>query len=103
MQSVAHDVGCSHAAPIQRVISTDAAGVADLLHVISQVYQASNHKQRRIEAWSVRLRELLRDELLESLPAKAIEEHAHRVAEKIEDPYTALAALTSLVKNSYGH
>jgi hypothetical protein len=49
------------------------------------------------------LRELLRDELLESLPAAAIDQHAARVAEKIEDPYTALAALTSLVKNSHGH
>jgi LAO/AO transport system kinase len=103
MQSVAHDVGVAKASPIRRVVSTDGAGVEDLMRVILDVHQARGSQSRDVAAWSSRLRELLRDELLESLPAAAIEEHAARVAEKIEDPYTALAALTSLVKNSHGH
>jgi LAO/AO transport system kinase len=103
MQSVAHDVGATTAAPIRRVVSTDGTGVEDLMRVIQDVHQARGSQSRNVAAWSVRLRELLRDELLESLPAAAIDQHAARVAEKIEDPYTALAALTSLVKNSHGH
>jgi len=103
MQSVAHDVGSSKPAPIRRVVATDGTGVDDLLQVIRAVYTDHGSQSRSVAAWSLRLCELLRDELLESLPEKAIEEHAARVAEKIEDPYTALAALTSLVKNSHGH
>ncbi len=34
-----------------------------------------------------------------SFPAGAINEHAKPVAEKIEDPYSALAALLRLVKD----
>jgi len=98
MQSVAHDVGCTHAAPIRRVVSTDGTGVEDLLAVIHQVYAAHGSQNRGVSAWSLRLRELLRDQLLASLPEAAIQQHAALVAEKIEDPYTALAALTSLVK-----
>jgi len=97
MQSVANDAGCSAAAPVRRVVSTDGTGVGDLLEVIHDVYQAGGHQNRDVAAWSLRLRELLRDQWVESLPADALEEHAGRVAAKIEDPYTALAALSSLV------
>jgi LAO/AO transport system kinase len=103
MQSVANDVGCTKAAPIRRVISTDGTGVHDLMKVIHDAYVAQGSQSRNVAAWSFRLRELLRDQLLESLPENAIEKQAARVAAKIEDPYTALAALTSLVKNSHGH
>jgi LAO/AO transport system kinase len=103
MQSVAHDVGATKAAPIRRVVATTGTGVDDLLQVIQDVYAVHGSQSRSIAAWSGRLRELLRDELLESLPTDAIEQHAARVAEKIEDPYSALAALTSLVKNSHEH
>jgi LAO/AO transport system kinase len=103
MQSVAHDAGCTHAAPIRRVVSTDGTGVEDLLEVIHQVYSVHGSQNRSVSAWSLRLRELLRDQLLASLPEAAIQQHAALVAEKIEDPYTALAALASLVKNNHGH
>ncbi len=103
MQSVAHDVGSSKAAPIRRIVSTDGRGVDDLMQVIHGLFAAHGGQSRGVAAWSFRLRELLRDALLESLPETAIEEHAARVAAKIEDPYTALAALASLVKNSHEH
>jgi LAO/AO transport system kinase len=103
MQSVAHDVGSSKAAPIRRIVSTDGRGVDDLMQVIHGLFAAHGSQSRGVAAWSFRLRELLRDALLESLPETAIEEHAARVAAKIEDPYTALAALASLVKNSHEH
>jgi LAO/AO transport system kinase len=103
MQSVASDAGSpAAAAPIRRIVSTDGTGIADLIDVIHTVHQA-RPAQARSAAWSFRLTEWLRDQLLASLPVNAIQQHAARVAEKIEDPYTALAALTSLVKNSHGH
>jgi LAO/AO transport system kinase len=103
MQSVAHEVGSSEAALIRRVVAADGTGVDDLMHAIQNVYQGRGSRSLSVASWSLRLRELLRDQLLESLPAKAIEEHAARVAAKIEDPYTALAGLTSLLGNSHEH
>jgi LAO/AO transport system kinase len=103
MQSVAHDVGTIKAAPIRRVVASDGMGVGDLLQVIHDLYAAHGSQSRHVAAWSLRLREWLRDELLASFPTDAIEEHAARVAEKIEDPYAALASLTRLVRNSHGH
>ena len=90
------------AAPIRRIVTATGAGVGDLLQVIHDVYAAYGNHSRSVAAWSGRLRELRRDELLESLPPDALEDHAGRVAEKIEDPYTALAALTRLVRKIHG-
>ncbi len=97
MQSVASDTGCQTAAPLQRVIASDGTGVADLIAVIEDMARARGSAGRSVAAWSFRLTEWLRDELLDRLPEDAINEHAKRVAEKIEDPYTALAELARLV------
>ena len=40
-----------------------------------------------------RLLEMLRENLLESIPPAALAEHAAQVAAKREDPYAAIAAL----------
>jgi LAO/AO transport system kinase len=85
-------------APVCRVVSTDGTGVGDLIQVIRDVYESHGPRSRSVESWSLRLTEMLRDQLLESLPAQAIEQHAERVAEKMEDPYSAVAALVCLVK-----
>jgi LAO/AO transport system kinase len=103
MQSVANDAGNPTAAPVRRVTSIDGTGVEDLLQVIHQLAQTTGTKSRNAATWSLRLTELLREELLESLPTDAIHQHAARVAEKMEDPYTALAALTALAKNRHAH
>jgi len=103
MQSVANDAGNPTAAPVRRVTSIDGTGVEDLLQVIHQLAQTSGTKSRNAATWSLRLTELLREELLESLPTDAIHQHAARVAEKMEDPYAALAALTALAKNRHAH
>jgi len=100
MQSVASDAGCTNAAPVRRIVSTDGTGVAGLLEVIHQTANGRVPQSRRVDTWSLRLTELLRAELLESLPETAIREHAALVAEKIEDPDAALAALVSLFQKS---
>jgi LAO/AO transport system kinase len=102
MQSVAHDAGSRKAALIRRVVSADGTGVDGLLQAIHDVYPAHDCPNNGAAVWSLRLRELLRDHLIAALPENAIEEHAARVAEKIEDPYTAVAALASLVENCHG-
>ena len=85
-------------APVCRVVSTDGTGVGDLIQVIRDVYESLGPRKRSVASWSLRLTEMLRDQLLGSLPVQAIEQHAERVAEKMEDPYSAVAALVCLVK-----
>jgi LAO/AO transport system kinase len=79
--------------PIQRVIATEGTGVANLLATIRTVHHQHQGQRNRAAVWAIRLREMLRATLLSAIPEAAIEQHAARVAEKIEDPYAAVAAL----------
>jgi len=95
MQSLADSDARADAAPVRRVIATEGQGLAELLAVIRSVFERTGRRTTRIGAWSFRLREMLRENLLRSIPEDQIERHAARVAEKLEDPYTALACLMS--------
>lgn len=93
MQSLASDSGRADAAPVRRVIATEGQGVDELAAVIGSVFEKRGHQGVRVETWMVRLEEMLRETLLRSVPENLIEEHARRVATKLEDPYTAVACL----------
>ncbi|HEY7304326.1 MAG TPA: methylmalonyl Co-A mutase-associated GTPase MeaB [Bryobacteraceae bacterium] len=96
MQSLAGEAGRANAAPVRRVIATEGHGLQELLDVIRSVFETKGRRSARTDTWSVRLREMLREALLRRIPENLIEQHAKRVAEKIEDPYTAVACLMSL-------
>lgn len=93
MQSLASDTGRADAAPARRVIATEGQGLDELVTVIGSVFEKRGHQGARVETWMVRLEEMLREPLLRSVPENLIEEHARRVAAKLEDPYTAVACL----------
>lgn len=93
MQSLAGETGREDAAPVRRVIASEGRGVGELLSAIRGVLDARRSRAARSEAWAFRLREMLRESLLASIPESLIEQHAIRVAERIEDPYTAVASL----------
>jgi LAO/AO transport system kinase len=93
MQSLATDEARREAAPLRRVVASEGAGIGDLLAVIEQVFLKRARREARVRAWRFRLRELLEERLASALPEAAIEEHAARVAEKIEDPYSAVDAI----------
>lgn len=93
MQSLAGEMGREDAAPVRRVIASEGRGVGELLSAIRGVLDARRSRAARSEAWAFRLREMLRESLLASIPESLIEQHAIRVAERIEDPYTAVASL----------
>ena len=95
MQSVASDTGHAAAAPVRRVISTEGLGFGELVAVIRSAFEKRGRQTARAEIWVFRLREMLREALLRSVSENLIEQHARRVAERIEDPYTALASLMS--------
>ena len=93
MQSLAGETGRENAAPVRRVIASEGRGVGELLSAIRGVLEARRSRAARSEAWAFRLREMLRESLLASIPESLIEQHATRVAERIEDPYSAVASL----------
>lgn len=93
MQSLAGETGRENAAPVRRVIASEGRGVGELLSAIRGVLDARRSRAARSEAWAFRLREMLRESLLASIPESLIEQHATRVAERIEDPYSAVASL----------
>ena len=97
MQSFADAAERADSAPVRRVIATEAKGIDELFAAIYAVFEKRGQKNSRAETWAFRLREMLRDQLLSALPTNEIERHADRVASKIEDPYTAIAALRNVL------
>jgi LAO/AO transport system kinase len=99
MQSLASEEGRREAAPLRRVVASEGQGIDELLQVIEHVFAKRSREQMRTEAWRFRLREILQDRLAAALPESELNEHAMRIAAKIEDPYTAVdAILAGLLK-----
>ncbi len=92
MQSLGDESARPEAAPIRQVIANQGQGITELLDVIEQVLGKKGQGARKL-AWSFRLREMLRERLDDAISWEALERHAKRVAEKIEDPYAAADAL----------
>lgn len=97
MQSLGSEAERANAAPVRRVVAVEGKGLEDLLEIIETVFAKRRRKGARAETWAVRLRELLRDSLMASLPEREIESRAQRVANKLEDPYTAVDSLLNLI------
>ncbi len=100
MQSLADDAGRESAASVRRVVATQGKGIGELLGVIEAAFETRDRRSSRTETWNYRLREMLRDSVLENLGEDTLQRHAHRVAEKIEDPYTAVAALREELRHA---
>ena len=97
MQSLSDVSDRANAAPVRRVIASEGKGIDELLTVIRAAFAKRGQQNSRIETWAFRLREMLRDALLASIPEIEIERHAAQVAAKTEDPYTAVEALRARV------
>ncbi len=74
----------------------------ELLAEIRSIFERNGKKGSRAETWSVRLREMLRDELMTVVPEEEIGRHAMRVASKTENPYAAVSALRVHVDSAKG-
>lgn len=93
MQSLGDPEQRANAAPVRRVVATEGKGVDDLLSAIRELFVKLGRSGARRETWTYRLREMLRDSLLDSLPEKELERHAEAVAARSESPYAALTSL----------
>jgi LAO/AO transport system kinase len=102
MQSAGTPSDKAEAAPVRRTVASQGLGVNELLAEVRSIFDRKGQKGSRAETWMFRLREMLRDELLASIPEDEIERHAVRVASKTEDPYAAVSALRLHVDSAYG-
>jgi GTPase len=97
MQSFADATERKEAAPLRRVVATEGKGLSELLNVIRAVFEKRDARISRVETWTFRLREMLRESLLASVSEKEIQRHADLVAGKMEDPYTAVEELRAQI------
>lgn len=95
MQSLGDRPSRAEAAPLRSVIASEGRGIPELVDLIEEVHARDGRQTERVETWSFRLREMVRDKILALVPHEQIEEHARRIAEKIENPYTAAEAICS--------
>jgi LAO/AO transport system kinase len=93
MQSFADASERREAAAVRRVVATEGKGIGELLNVIRAVFEKRDSQSSRVETWTFRLREMLRESLLASVSEKEIQRHADLVAAKMEDPYRAVEEL----------
>jgi LAO/AO transport system kinase len=90
--------------PIVQTVATSGTGIGALLAAIDEYesFLAANSLglQRRIANWRIRLREMLRDELLRRIAAQTLSEdamaqYAAQVAAHQRDPYSLIAELAA--------
>jgi LAO/AO transport system kinase len=69
-------------------VAKDGQGIGETLTAIRKYQEFSSGKKRAVENWSSRLREMLRDRLLEDFSGVDFEAAAAEVASRKTDPYT---------------
>jgi LAO/AO transport system kinase len=90
MQSLAENAARSQATPVRRVSAESGDGLPELLALTERVWSEKDLLAARRDRWRYRLQEMMQAKLLAAISEGAVNAHADRVAEKKEDPYTAV-------------
>jgi LAO/AO transport system kinase len=80
-------------APICQVSAADGTGMKELLAAIESVFAKKGKQDGFTHVWELRLRERLRDTIVEGLPSELLAEQAALVAARKQDPYQAVMKL----------
>jgi LAO/AO transport system kinase len=75
---------------IVRAVASDGQGIAESLAAAREFLAYAAGKSHASEIWAQRLREMLRERLLDRLPQEEFIQAGRDVAEKRRDPYTVL-------------
>ena len=78
------------APPLVRTVASEGKGIEELLAAARSFLATAGAKARAIANWNQRLREMLRERVLERFPAERFERAAEDVAERRSDPYTII-------------
>jgi len=97
MQSLGDQPSRAEAAPLRSVIASEGRGISELLQLMDEILSRGSRHTARIETWSFRLREIVREKMFAMAPQELIEEHARRIVAKTEHPDEAAEAICSLI------
>src|SRR5579862_68355 len=76
--------------PIIQAVANEGRGIAETLAAAREYRARGSSQARGAEIWAMRLREMLRERLLDRLPASEFAEGGREVAERRRDPYSIL-------------
>jgi LAO/AO transport system kinase len=71
-------------------VASEGTGITDALAAAREYHQRGVDPARKARIWSGRLREMLREQLLERVPSEEFDAAGRDVAERRRDPYTIL-------------
>ncbi len=74
--------------PVIKVVATEGRGISEVLEAVRKFQESGERRNRRADLWRLRLRDMLRERLLERLPAADLEAAAEQVAARRRDPYS---------------
>jgi len=75
---------------IVETVANEGRGIAELLKAAREYHALGSSRARAAEIWSMRLREMLRERLLDRMPDQEFRAAGREVAEKRRDPYSIL-------------
>jgi LAO/AO transport system kinase len=75
---------------IVHTVASDGKGIGEALQAAREYHAQSTAKSHLAEIWGVRLKEMLRERLLERIPEAEFSAAGRDVAEKRRDPYSIL-------------
>lgn len=87
--------------PIRRIVATTGEGMTDLMATLEELLSRRAKQGERTRRWQVRLQEMLEERFASAIPEEVVQEHARRVAEKMEDPYAAVECMVERVLKAW--
>jgi len=76
--------------PIVHTVATEGKGIAEVLAAVRSFLGRDGAKNRMVENWNLRLREMLRERLLDRFAGLNFEQAAEEIAARRTDPYTTI-------------
>jgi LAO/AO transport system kinase len=76
--------------PIVHAVANEGKGIVETLAAARESHARGSSQARGAEIWAMRLREMLRERVIDRLPAKEFAEGGRDVAERRRDPYSVL-------------
>ena len=85
--------------PVVRTIATEGQGIGETLAAVRSFLNRAGARDRAIGNWSLRLRQMLRERLLEQFANIDFQAAAEQVASRQCDPYTIVDGWTKQIRN----
>lgn len=75
---------------VVHAVASEGKGIAEVLDAVGKYHARGSSRERAAEIWSLRLREMLRERLLDRIPDADFAAAGREIAERRRDPYSVL-------------